>query len=604
MIAIAMRRALTGISVFAIWAAACPAFAQIDLSGEWAGTFHEDLPHRGGVRLGDYTGLPLNEAGWRKGQSWDEDARSTPERQCIPHVVTYALRGPATIRFIKVVDPVSGELQSYLLQGSYGRPRTIWMDGREHPPDLAPHTWAGFSTGSWERNTLVVSTTHIKTGWLLRNGAPTSDLATMREYFTRYDDYLVVATFVDDPVYLDEPMIRTTNFVLSLPSEANAWGNCGPAQITDELGGRPKGTVPHYLPGETAHIQEFVTKSGVPAEAARGGAATLYPEYLAELKSGSLDNRLFPPPVPGKSLPRVDSPQTRPPDDVVVLPVQENVFLLAGAGGNMAVQVGADGVLLVDAGSGKVNEKVISAIRKLSNKPIRFILNTNADLDHMGGNERLAAAGSLAGGGRVSDTPRPGALVIAHEAVLKAVSAPTGKQPAMPFGAWPTEGFPGDYKEVYFNNEAIQIFHQPAAHTDGDSLVFFRRSDVIATGDIFDTTGYPVIDVSRGGSINGLIAGLNHIIDITIPKDWQEGGTMVIPGHGRIADEADVVEYRDMVTIIRDRIQAMVRKGMTLEQVKAARPTLEYDPRYGSDSGSWTTAMFIEAVYRGLTQKK
>ena len=174
----------------------------------------------------------------------------------------------------------------------------------------------------------------------------------------------------------------------------------------------------------------------------------------------------------------------------------------------------------------------------------------------------------------------------------------------MPFGAWPTEGYPGDYKEVTFNGEAIQLFHQPAAHTDGDSLIFFRRSDVIVTGDIFVTTSYPVIDVKRGGSINGVIAGLNHIIDITIPKDWQEGGTMVIPGHGRIGDEADVVEYRDMVTIIRDRIQNMIRKGLTLEQVKAARPTLEYDPRYGFESGPWTTAMFVEAVYRGLSQSR
>jgi cyclase len=601
-----MRQAIltARVFVFVTLVASAPAFAQIDLSGEWAGTFHEDLPHRGGVRLGDYTGLPLNEAGWRKGQSWDEDARSTPERQCIPHVVTYALRGPATIRFIKVIDPVSGELQAYRLDGSYGRPRTIWMDGREHPSDLAPHTWAGFSTGTWERNTLVVSTTHIKTGWLLRNGAPTSDLATMREYFTRYKDYLMVATFINDPVYLEEPFIRTTNFVLSLPSNADAWGNCGPAQITDELGGRPKGAVPHYLPGQTAHIQEFLSKSDVPAEAARGGAATTYPEYMAKLKNGNLDNRLFPEPLPGKSLPRVVSPQTSEPDDVSVLPVQEKLYLLAGAGGNMAVQVGPDGVLLVDTGAGKVTDKVIAAIRKLSDKPIRFILNTNADPDRMGGNERLAAAGSLSGGGRASDTPRPGALVIAHEAVLKAVSAPTGQKPAMPFGAWPTEGYTGDYKEVSFNGEAIQLFHQPAAHTDGDSLIFFRRSDVIVTGDIFVTTGYPVIDVNRGGSINGVIAGLNHIIDITIPKDWQEGGTMVIPGHGRVADEADVVEYRDMVTIIRDRIQDLIRKGKTLEQVKAARPTLEYDPRYGSDSGPWTTAMFVETVYRGLSKSR
>ncbi|HXP83628.1 MAG TPA: MBL fold metallo-hydrolase [Bryobacteraceae bacterium] len=587
--------------------AAGPTFAQIDLSGEWAGTFHEDLQHRGGVRLADYTGLPLNEAGWRKAQSWDEAARSTEERQCIPHVATYAFRGPATLRFTKVIDRVTGELQAYNLDGSYGRPRTIWMDGREHPSDLAPHTWAGFSTGTWERNTFVVETTHIKTGWLLRNGAPTSDMATMREYFTRYGNYLMVATFINDPVYLDEPFIRTTNFVESLLSNADVWGHCGPAQILDELGGRPKGSVPHYLPGQTDHVQEFVSKSGVPPEAARGGAATTYPEYMVKLANPSaMDNRLFPPPVPGKTLPRVASAQMDLTDDIRVLPVQGNVYLLAGAGGNIAVQIGEDGVLLVDTGmdtgAGKVTDKVMAAIRKLSDKPVRFILNTSADPDHMGGNERIAAAGSPAGGGRNGGNQGSGAMVVAHEAVLGAVSAPSGKQSAIPAGAWPTDTYSGDIKEVFFDGEAIQLFHPPAAHTDGDSMMFFRRSDVIATGDIFSTTGYPVI--GKGGSINGVIAGLNRIIDITIPKDWQEGGTMVIPGHGRICDEADVVEYRDMVTIIRDRIQDLIRKGMTLEQVKAARPTLEYDPRYGSETGPWTTATFIEAVYRSLADKR
>jgi glyoxylase-like metal-dependent hydrolase (beta-lactamase superfamily II) len=572
-----------------------PVFAQIDLSGEWAGTFHEDLPHRGGVRLGDYTGLPLNEAGWRKGQSWNESARSTFERQCIPHVVTYAMRGPATIRFIKVIDPVSGDLPAYYLQGSYGRPRTIWMDGRERPSDLAPHTWGGFSTGTWERNTLVVETTHIKTGWLLRNGAPTSDLATMREYFTRYGNYLLVTTIVNDPVYLEEPFIRTTNFVLSLPSNADAWGNCGPAQIVDELGGRAKGSVPHYLPGDVAHVQEFLNLSGVPAEAARGGAATTYPEYMAKLEARSgLDNRVYFPPT--RTLPRVAPPEEGVTGDIRVLPVQGNVYMLAGAGGNIAVQVGDDGVLLVDTGAGSVSDKVLAAIRKLSDKPIRMILNTHADPDHMGGNERLAAAGRAPGGGRASDSAGQGALIIAHEAVLEAVSAPTGQQPPMPVGAWPTEGYPGETKEAFLNNEAIQLFHEPAAHSNGDSVIFFRRSDVVAAGDIFSTTSYPVI--GRGGSINGVIAALNHIIDITIPKDWQEGGTMVIPGHGRICDEADVVEYRDMVTIVRDRIQDLIKKGMTLEQVKTAGPTFEYAPRYGPSD------VFVEAVYRDLAGKK
>jgi cyclase len=578
-----------------------PLLAQIDLGGEWAGTFHEDLVHRGGVQLGDFTGLPYNEAGWRKGQSWDESARSTFERQCIPHVATYSLRGPATIRLTKVVDQITGELQAYTLLGSYGRPRTIWMDGREHPSDLAPHTWGGFSTGVWERNTLVVSTTHIKTGWLLRNGAPTSDLATMREYFSRYGNYLMATTFINDPIYLEEPFIRTTNFVLSLPSNADTWGNCGPAQIVDELPGRAKGSVPHYLPGETAHIEEFITKSGVPAEAARGGSASTYPEYKLRLKTPSaMDNRIFPEPVAGKILPRI-APPPIPVGDVRVLPVQGNLYMLAGAGANIAVQVGEEGVLLVDSGNGTVTDKVLAEIRKLSNKPIRFILNTHAHPDNMGGNERLAA-GIGAPGGRASDRPKQAALVLASEAVLNTVSETRGQQAAMPIGAWPTEGYTGESKEVFFDGEAIQLLHQPAAHTDGDSVVFFRRSDVIATGDIFDTTGYPVI--SAGGSINGIVAGLNRIIDIAIPKDWQEGGTMIIPGRGRICDEADVVEYRDMITIIRDRVQSLIDKGKTLQQVLAARPTLEYDPRYGLENGPWTTTMFVEAIYRDLSKKK
>jgi hypothetical protein len=229
-------------------AAGSPAFAQIDLQGEWAGIFHEDLPQRGGMRLGDYTGLPLNEAGIRKAMAWDEAARSTRERQCIPHVATYALRGPATIRLTKVTDIDSGRLIAYSLVGSYGRPRMIWMDGRAHPSDLAPHTWGGFSTGRWDKNTLVVTTTHIKAGWLQRNGAPTSDLATMRERFIRHGDQLMVVTFIDDPVFLAEPFIRTTNFVHTETGSANAWGSCGPAQIT--LVDDPK-----YL------SQQFITSS-------------------------------------------------------------------------------------------------------------------------------------------------------------------------------------------------------------------------------------------------------------------------------------------------------------------------------------------------------
>ena len=278
--------------------------------------------------------------------------------------------------------------------------------------------------------------------------------------------------------------------------------------------------------------------------------------------------------------------------------------MIAGAGGNIAVQVGDDGVLLVDSGAGPVSDKVLAAIRRLSDKPIRIIVNTHAHPDHSGGNELLAKSGSRMGGsllvgGRTGD----GAMVIAHEQVLGAMSAPTGKTSPTPAAAWPTDVYARDSKEVYANGEGIQILHQPAAHTGGDSMVYFRRSDVVVTGDIFMTTGYPVIDVGNGGTFSGVLDGLNRIIDVAIPKDWQEGGTLVVPGHGRIAEESDVVEYRDMITIIRDRIRDMIKRGMTLEQVKAARPTRDYDPRYGASTGPWTTEMFIEAAYRDLTSR-
>jgi glyoxylase-like metal-dependent hydrolase (beta-lactamase superfamily II) len=170
--------------------------------------------------------------------------------------------------------------------------------------------------------------------------------------------------------------------------------------------------------------------------------------------------------------------------------------------------------------------------------------------------------------------------------------------------AWPTDTFVGDEKDVFFNGEGIQVIHLPAAHTDGDSIVFFRRSDVISTGDLFTTTNYPIIDLDRGGSIQGFIAALQKIVDMIIPVYGQEGGTMVVPGHGRLCDLGDVLEYREMAVIIRDRIQDMVRKGMTLEQVKAAKPTVDYDPLYGSTTGFWTTDKFVEAVYKSLKDNK
>ena len=280
--------------------------------------------------------------------------------------------------------------------------------------------------------------------------------------------------------------------------------------------------------------------------------------------------------------------------EIHVLPVQGNVSMLLGAGGNVAVQIGEEGVLVVDTGTAQMSDKLLAAIRKLTAKPIRYIVNTHFHPDHTGGNEVIAKAGSTTQGGPTT--------VIAHENVLNRMSAPVGKPGATPPGAWPSDTFFPEEKDIFFNEEAVMLYHDVAAHTDGDTIVFFRRSDVVVAGDIFVTTGYPVIDAADGGSVQGVIAGLNRILDLTVPKHEQEGGTMVIAGHGKLCDEAEVLEYRDMVVIIKERIEDMVKRGMTVEQVKAAKPTLDYDLHYGAETGPWTTAMFIEAVYRDVSK--
>ena len=292
------------------------------------------------------------------------------------------------------------------------------------------------------------------------------------------------------------------------------------------------------------------------------------------------------------------------------LPVHGQVSMITNGSTNVVLQAGSQGVLLVDTLSEPDSARLLEAVRgRAGARPIRYIVNTHADADFTGGNAIVAAAGSqlVAGnfagqvGQRAVDGAVPQAFVVAHENVLTAMSAPAGGRPAAPFAAWPTDTFFQDERTMYFNGEGIQLVHVPRATTDGDVLVFFRSSDVIAAGDIYSTVGYPRIDVARGGHVNGVIEGLNRLIDLAISEQFTEGGTRIVPGRGRVSDEFDVVEYRDMVTIVRDRVQALVAKGQTLEQVKAARPTLDWEPRYGSTSGPWTTAQFVEAVYRSLT---
>jgi cyclase len=293
--------------------------------------------------------------------------------------------------------------------------------------------------------------------------------------------------------------------------------------------------------------------------------------------------------------------------EIHVVPVQGHVYMLVGAGANVAVQIGDDGVLLVDAGAAPMSDKVVAAIRTLSDKPIRYIIDTSIDADHSGGNQAVAKMGSTIAGGNVlgdiGESATQGAAVISFQSILDRMSAANSKD-AAPQAAWPTDTYSLPQKNLFVNDEAVQIMHEPAAHTDGDSIVFFRRSDVVATGEIFSTKDYPVIDLDRGGSIQGIVHALNVLLyQVTVSGPKQENGTLIIPGHGRLCDQADLVVYQEMVTIIRDRIQTMIKTGMTLDQVKAAKPTSDYDPIYGATAGPWTTDMFVEAAYKSLSAK-
>ena len=288
------------------------------------------------------------------------------------------------------------------------------------------------------------------------------------------------------------------------------------------------------------------------------------------------------------------------------MPVQGSVHVIVGAGANITVQVGALGVILVDTGTVQNADAVLTSLRQLTNKPVRHIVNTHAHADHVGGNEKIGASGApISGRGVAVVGAGTGARaeIVAHEETLNRMSAPAGSQAPTPVAAWPTSTFSGKHKEFFYNGEGLQIVHFPTAHTDGDSIVFFRRSDVIAAGDVYSTVSYPIIDAQRGGNISGILDGLNQLLDLAIAGEKTEGGTMIVPGHGRISDEADLVEYRDMVTIIRDRVQDMVNRGMTLAQVQGARPTMEYDGLYGAAPG-WSATQFVEAVFRGLRPER
>jgi len=564
------------------------AIAQVDLVGDWdhPGLFgQEDIIDRGqGPELGDYLGLPLNEAGLRKAESHSGSWLSVPEHQCTPHPATYQTWGPNTLTINKEYDRATRTVVAIRFDGTYGLDRIVWMDGRPHPSEDVLHTFNGFSTGRWDGDTLVVDTTHIKLGWLRRNGTPSSERARMTEYYTRFDNYLLVTTVVDDPIYLSEPFIRTTEYVLNprpLPvigfpltrNDGPIFYKCFPAEETTA----EKHHVPHYLPDANPLLDEFSETYRVPRWALGVGTASMYPEFVERLKQPP--GRDVQPPA------AVNPPRPEPNQEIRSMHVKGQVWAIMGGGGNVTVQVGDEGVLLVDTGAEQMAEGIRAEIQRIAgDKPIRYVINTHWHADHTGGNVAL------------SQGPRQRAAILTHENVgLRLAVA------GEPAGSLVMDTFYGESKTIYFNDEAIEIISVPSAHTDGDTIVFFRGSDVVSAGDVILTGNYPLFNLSEGGSVNGSIAALNRIIDITVAETRGQGGTTVIPGHGRLYDETDVVEYRDMLAILRDRFQDSIDKGRTLRQVKDERPTLDYDGVFGAETGFWTTEMFIEAAYENLS---
>jgi cyclase len=295
--------------------------------------------------------------------------------------------------------------------------------------------------------------------------------------------------------------------------------------------------------------------------------------------------------------------QPSAPPQLNVIPVQGRIHMISGAGVNITVHVGRYGVVLVDTPQPSDVPRMMEAIKKLSNLPLRWVINTSSGPEHVAGNAALIApfTGRAGGGAPFGFVGVARPSVVAHENVLNRLSNPSpGGTPAAP-DALPTTTYFLPSMD-FSNGEAIVLYHQPAAHSDSDSLVLFRGSDVISTGAVFTPGRYPVIDLASGGSVNGLIAALTNILSLAVPEGFASGGTLIIPGRGRICEETDVAEFRDMVVIIRDRVQDSIKKGMTWEQIKASRPSRDYDTEYGGNQADGDR--FVESIYRSLTQTR
>ncbi len=603
-----------------------------DISGEWVLETSEDQGQLGGLQPApdDYLGVPFNDAGRMRSDTTAESIWGMWYYQCRPHSAPHQWRGLGGARILSELDPLDRSIRAYRVQFWRSLDRPIYMDGRAHPPAWAPHTWTGFSTGEWVGNTLVVQTTHLKDGFLRRGGPQTSDMLTMTEFLTRHDDTLTVVQVTDDPVYMDEPFVQSTFYHYDPTTRVNM-ESCNAATFA-ESGGTDPHFVPHHLPGRDLFIEEWLpSENWIPFEAVRGGVRTVYPEYRSTL-DGSANAADLDVPSSSTHLAARDRVQAQSPRDgqVHVLPVQGNLYMLVADGRNLAASVGPEGIMLVNTGPAEMTGDILRTVTELADRAaaarpnacagaqcpgvpgwsspytnavisspapargLRYIMNTNAAPHNVGGNAPLADAGEGRGGR---------AAVIAHENALIAMSGPLDDPWSTDADAWPTESFYSDIYKLtsYFNGEAVLAYSTPAT-TDGDSIVYFRHSEVIAAGDIYSTVSYPRIDRARGGSVGGVIDGLNRILDLAVAEYRSQGGTWVIPGRGRLSDTADVAYYRNMVQMVSDRVQALIDEGLSLEQVQAARPTMDFDPRYGADTGDWTTEMFVEAVYGSLTE--